>query len=179
MLLHSDKSISISKTTGDGREDTGLGTITFETMSRCIGLRLPPTPVKWLATQRCGDAVVFEFTAGQTILHLIEMKSAMRPSEWIKTKQQLAGAYHNALALAGVLHLNPPFEIRVHVAYRDDRLTGRSSADGTILKQRLGGPATETFHDWTEGRIGIDGIANIPLNKIRRDENGDATAGLT
>jgi hypothetical protein len=175
MLLHGDKSISISETAG---EDKGRGTITFQITSRCIGLRLPPAPVKWLANQQCGDAVVFECVGEQTILHLIEMKSTMRPDAWTKTKKQLAGAYHNALALAGALHLSPPFEIKAHVAYREDRLSPTSTADALLLKQPLGRRAIEDFNDWSDGRIGIDGVADIPLNKIRRDSDGNASARL-
>jgi hypothetical protein len=178
MLLHSDKSISISETTGDGREDKGLGTITFQLTSPCIRLRLPPEPVKWLANKKCGDAVIFEFAGDQTILHLIEMKSTLGPDAWTKTKQQLAGAYHNVLALAGVLHLSSPFEIKAHVAFREDRLSPASTPDATLLKQPLGKPAAETFNDWSEGRIDIDGVADIPLKKIRRDNDGNASASL-
>jgi hypothetical protein len=46
------------------------------------------------------------------------------------------------------------------------------------LKQPLGKLATETFDDWSEGGIGLDGVADIPLNKIRRDEDGNASARL-
>nr|WP_294513597.1 hypothetical protein [uncultured Rhodopila sp.] len=175
MLLHSDKSISISETAGD---EKGRGTITFQLTSLCFRLRLPPEPVKWLANQQCADAVIFEFAGERTILHLIEMKTTMRPDAWTKTKQQLVGPYHNALALAGVLQLSPPFEFKAHVAYREDRLGPAATADGLMLKQPLGKLATETFNDWSEGRIGIDGMADIPLNKIRRDGDGNASASL-
>jgi hypothetical protein len=175
MLQYSDKSISISEAAGD---DKGRGTITFQLTSSCIGLRLPSEPVKWLQDQECGDAVVFEFAGEQTILHLIEMKSTMRPDAWTKTKRQLAGAYHNALAMAGVLHLSPPFVIKAHVANREDRLSPASSPDALLLKQPLGKSATEIFNDWSDGRIGIDGMADIPLNKIHRDSDGNAPASL-
>jgi hypothetical protein len=171
----SDKFIDISETRGDER---GLGTLILQVEAPCVRLRLPETPIRWLATQKCADAIVFEFSGEKPVLHLVELKSAMTPGGWKNVKEQLSGAYHNALAVGGVLHLAEFAAIRAHVACREDRIRPDATASPSTLKLGLGLRLPDGVSDWIARRFTLDGVANVPLSVILRDADGNASAHL-
>lgn len=172
----SDKFVEVSEARGDER---GLGTIRLQVEAPCLRLRLPEKPVRWLAAQKCADAIIFEFVGDKPVLHLVELKSRMTPGEWQKVKEQLSGAYHNALAVGGVLELPGFSAIRAHVACREDRVSAETTASPSTLKLGLGQRIPDGAADWIARRFTLDGIVNVPLSVIFRDTDGNASAQLT
>jgi hypothetical protein len=174
----SDEYVIVSETSGDGKDDRGVGTLMLHVAAPSICIRLPREPVSWLNERRCADAIVLEFFNESPVLHLVELKSKMTPKEWQKTKQQLRGAYHNALAVGGVLHLQGFSAIKTHVAYREDSVSPEGATAPSTLKLGLVQRLPDNVGDWIARRLVIDGIAAISLNLILRDAAGNAAGQL-
>lgn len=113
------------------------------------------------------------------ILHLVELKSTVDPDEWDKIKKQLKGAYHNALAVRGVLELPDISAVKVIITCSEDRLGSATSATTASLKFGLGKPQRYAAVDWLERRVAIDDLNDIPLNIVIRDPDGNASAHLS
>jgi hypothetical protein len=120
---------------------------------------------------------VIEFSGDDPTLHLIELKSKMTRDKWLEVKDQLRGAYHNALAIGGVLELGGFAGVRVHVACNEDSISPAATANSSTLKAGLGKPIPDTI-DWVERRLTIEGIPAIPLTVTFRDKDGNAKAQL-
>jgi hypothetical protein len=129
-------------------EEGGKGRVTFSLSSSCIRVRLPRQPIKWLRNQRSADAIIIQ-TRGEAVhLHLIELKSKMSASEWLKTKEQSDGAYLNALAIGALWKLPDFASVNLHVAYREDRLRSADVTAPSVLKRGLGERLPVDVSDW-------------------------------
>ena len=138
MFSISDEFVTVSETDGDGKDGRGIGTLTLHATAPSLCVRLPRQPVAWLDEKKSADAVILEFVGERPILHLVELKSKVTPKVWQTTKQQFRGAYHNALAVGGVLHVPGFSEIRAHIVYREDGISPEGSTAPSTLKLGLG-----------------------------------------
>lgn len=171
-LRMADVVIRVTETAEDG-----AGTLSLTMRERSLGLRLKRT-IPWLSERKCADGIVFEFLPERLVLHLVELKKQIKLDEWNKMRDQIRGAYHNALAVAGVLELASIDEIRVHVAYTTDLVTARESAVPSSLKQGLGRKPSVGARDWQTRRMRIDDRSDIPINLIQRGPDGNAKVDI-
>jgi hypothetical protein len=179
VIEHSNTEITVHEPKGSGASGKGKGTLFLKVSTHCIRIRIPDKngPAGWLTEQKCADAIVIEFSDDGPMLHLIELKSKMTRGQWRDVKKQLLGAYHNALAIGGVLELPRFAGVRVHVLCSEDSISPAATANSSTLKAGLGKPLPDTI-DWVERRLTLDGIAGIPLDVTLRDEAGNARARL-
>jgi len=169
--------IDITEIQTDGR-GRGAGRIRFAVSSPCVAVRLPGQPIKWLTNQKCGDAVIFQFTGDDVHLHVVELKSKMTAGEWIKTKEQVEGAYLNAVAIRSIWELPEFLSVSVHVAYGDDGLVPDRITTPSVLKPGLGSRSSVSVADWLSDRIYLGIIGHAHLLRIKRGSDGNAELAL-
>jgi hypothetical protein len=165
------------------KEALGAGEVTFTPAENCYVFLPGGVPISWLENQKCADgAILAARDSACAGIHLVELKSGIRASGWPNIKMQLEGLLHNVRALYAISGLTAPQQIKAYVAYRNDYISKANTAAPILLKMPLGlkakqlGPSTE---DWECNMISLLDDKNIPLVKIQRDENGNATASLS
>jgi hypothetical protein len=171
-LLKDGEVVPVTETAEDG-----AGTLSLTMRAKSLAVRLHRT-IPWLSEGKCADAIVFEFLPERLIIHVIELKKQVKLDTWRDMRRQLRGAFHNALALAGVLQITSIDEIQIHVAYTADLVTARESAVPSSLKQGVGRKPRADARDWETRRMQIDDRPDIPINLILRGPDGDAAAQI-
>ena len=155
----------------------GAGTLTLTMRTHSLAVRLKDT-IPWLVERKCGDAIVLEFFPDRLVAHLVELKSTVGDRKFEDAVSQFRGAYHNALAIAGVLELTKPDEIRCHVAFKVDRVSPVGNASPSGLKTRLGRKPAANAVDWIARRLTIDELQDIPFTWTHRGPDGNAAVEI-
>lgn len=88
------------------KEKQGSASLQIELRYPCILFHgLEKKKPQYFKNQKCSDYVMFEYAKDHWLLHIFELKRSVGISEWKRMKEQFLGALQNALALAGVLHI--------------------------------------------------------------------------
>lgn len=131
-------------------------------------------PIVWsLRNQKCAEAAFLVVRPdGDTELHIIEMKSKLSLSDFVKVIEQWRGMYLSALAVVGVTNGRPPTKVTVYVAYKADKVIDVNTSQPIMLKTRVGGQPQKGVSEWANGRVSLHHgvIANIVKGERSPDD---------
>lgn len=132
----------------------------FRNQKRADGILLQPTDSGWQAL-------------------LVELKRTVRPNSWRTIKLQWIGAWHHALALAGVLEVNLTPKVELMVGYHR-AVMGHATTDPILLKMTIDPVVAEDQHDalvayeeWETGQALLDDLGCLPFFKVALDAAGN------
>lgn len=140
--------------------------------------------LQYFKNQKCSDYVMFEYVKSRWLLHIFELKRSVGTSEWEHIKEQFLGALQNALALAGVLHIEMNLnDVYVYTVYRNDKINHLANTVKERLRMhdRDKNRPKETS-DWNKKELEVDFLGKHLLihQKIKLDiESGEGSFPLT
>jgi hypothetical protein len=122
------------------------------------------------ANRKRADGILLERTEQGWQATLIELKRTVRPSSWKKAKAQWAGAWHHALALAGVLEVRLAPEVTFILGYSIDKM-GAHLPDPVLLKTDV--DTLIAYEEWQRGAVSLDDHGEVPVICVGLDEAGN------
>ncbi len=129
-VIISDQQLQLTE-----KEKQGSASLQLQLRYPCILFcGLEKKKLQYFKNQKCSDYVMFEYKKNRWLLHVFELKRSVGISEWEHIKKQFLGALQNALALAGVLHIEIDLnDVYVYTVYRNDKINHLANT----VKERL------------------------------------------
>lgn len=127
-------------------------------------------PIKWLVQLKCADGAVLRQVGASTVVHLVELKSKLTPSELLKCGEQFFGGYTNALAICGVLEVAKPQAVTCVIGYKKDAVSPSVAANSSLAKVVPGNPLSVLIGNWALGKIDVPNVGECPLVTVQLDE---------
>ncbi len=178
-VIISDRQMQLTE-----KEEQGAASLKLILQYPCILFcGLEKKKLQYFKNQKCSDYVLFEFAKDHWLLHIFELKRSVGVSEWERIKKQFLGALQNALALAGVLHIEMDLnDVYVYTVYRNDKINHMANT----VKARLRMHEPNRFMQketggWNEKELAVDflGRRSLVHQKIKLDiESGEGSFQL-
>ncbi|MEW8985887.1 MAG: hypothetical protein AB2401_02570 [Bacillus sp. (in: firmicutes)] len=114
--------------------------------------------VAFLQVQNCADDIIVIFNDDDTItLHIIEFKSKLNDTEWLKVKKQFEGAFYRFKAICGVIGFNQPIKDTIlYTTFREDKVLTDETTSFILGKAEVGIPeSSANIQDWHSPKISI------------------------
>ncbi|MCY1204358.1 hypothetical protein D9M72_158840 [compost metagenome] len=162
------------------KKQGGEGACYFEADHPVLLLRAKDqAPVVWsLSNRKCAEgAFVVKRSDTEFELHIVEMKSKLTHSEFLKVIEQWRGMYLSALATLGVIRAQSPKKTFVYVAYKIETVSKVSSAQLVLSKVQVGGALLEGMMEWQAEKVALHHGVVAHIIKGKRDY-GDIDFGL-
>lgn len=161
-------------------KDQGKGTCTFSSQNPVLYIKADDnkSPLIWSLNNRSSaEGAFLTFHADGNCLHIIEMKSTLKPDVWAKAKKQFEGMYISALAITKLLQLPDPIKIKAYIVYNKDQMKKPDFRNYVTNKPSIGAKNPFDGHDWIENEIQLNKNQKAQLIKVLRDCNGNAEIG--
>lgn len=151
----------------------GKGEVEFEYNLPCARFLPGKQPIKWLKNQKCADGAFIIFDGSDVHLHIVELKSRLVSSEWIKAIEQFEGMLLNALAMKSIINVDRFTSITCHISFTDDQMSPSRTTLLSGLKMGLGTrPPVSGSLEWLYERLSLLNAHQAKVVKIQRDANG-------
>lgn len=147
------KTFSVKET-----KEPGVGSCYFVSDCQTLFIKAKDqAPVVWsLKNKKCAEAAFLTISPeGEAELHIVEMKSKLSRSDFLKVIEQWRGMYLSALAVLGVLKAPYPSKITVYVAYKSDKVVDVNASQPIMLKPRVGGALPAGVSEWRNNRVNL------------------------
>lgn len=151
---------------------SGAAEVTFPNDSLAIYIKHLDNqpPLKWTKNRRCADAAIVVQEGDDLKLHVVELKSKLTRTEWLKAKEQCAGMVANTIAVLAVGGLGRPSAVVYHVSFTEDVVNDNNKTNTVLMKVPLGGKSIiGDVSDWKNSHTAILGYSSVEIRKILRD----------
>ncbi|MBV1837952.1 hypothetical protein [Acetobacter estunensis] len=158
----------------------GKGTCFFSSDHSAIFIKAKDhSPVIWsLENRKCAEAAFFTTENDNVLnLHIVEMKSSVGISCFIKVIDQWIGMYLSAMAVIGILLKNRPQNIFVYLAYNTSSINTPTTSSPIMLKPLVGGGFQKGLREWHSHRVSLPHGVTAQIIKKQR-VLGDCDFGL-
>lgn len=159
----------------------GEGKTYFSTNAPCLLIKAkPPGPLLWsLKNRKISEGSIVTKDERGYHLHILEMKSKLTQGEWAKVLLQFEGMLLTTLAVVRILGILEFSTVTCYIAYKEDAMGTRGSADLILLKTFVGMPnPISGSEEWTKEQVELPMTGAAQIRKAVRDGANDADFGL-
>ncbi len=150
----------------------GIGKAFFESEEPCILFKTHNNPpLVWaLRNAKCADGAFLSSSGGHFHLHIVELKSSLKPSTWEHVLKQFNGMYLSAIAACRLLEVTTIASVTCYIAYKNDRMDQMETANPVLIKSLVGkkNPFNSQV-EWTNGSVLLPFGTSALLKKAVRD----------
>ncbi|WP_026879226.1 hypothetical protein WMO13_00675 [Ignatzschineria larvae DSM 13226] len=163
------------------KKQGGAGCCTFRSQYDVLMIKAKDqgTALWALVNQKCSEGAFLEIKEdGKKVLHIVEMKSKCRLSDFMKVCDQLEGMYYASLAVMAILKLGIPDQVISYVAYKSTDLEHPSRLPLYQNKQLVGvnTDGVRILNFWKNDEIQFKHCFSS-LIKGKRDQDGNYDFG--
>ncbi len=160
-------------------KETGTAALVLSLPSESLLFQYKANATFVFRNQKRADGIVLQPTDSGWQALLVELKRTVRPKSWGIIKLQWVGAWHHALALAGVLEVNLTPKAELMVGYQR-AVMGRATTDPILLKMTIDPVVAKDQHEalvayeeWETGQARLDDLGCLAFIKVALDDGGN------
>ena len=134
-----DNTVSIIET-----NPTGLGEAGFSVNGKAIQIRsIPGTSLLIsLSHQSCADGAFLTFNNNDVNLHIVELKTTVKNSNWPDILKQFEGMFLCSVAITKLLGLASIANVTCYLAHKNNKVNFPNGAQLILAKTPVGGRST-------------------------------------